>query len=109
MGSPTTWITPPEFDLGYDYIDVYDNGMHLQAWLTLPNGATLEAQFVALPDEETPGRFDFEYDSFMRSHVVYQMARDDVGAGTHYVRVKGKHYLYTLTCWAAPAPVYRKE
>ena len=104
MGSPTTWITPPEFDLGDDYTDVYDNGMHLQSWITLPNGVTLEAQFVALPDDETIDRFDGEYDAYVTTRERHRQVREDVGAGAHYVRVKGKPYLYTLVCWAAPAP-----
>lgn len=104
MGSHTTWIEPPEFDIGDDYHDVYDNGMHLQAWLSLPNGVTLEAQFVALPPDYEMFDHESERDDFARTRECHAQVREDVSACAHYVRIKGKPYLYTLTCWAAPAP-----
>lgn len=104
MGKATTWITPPEFDLGDDYLDVYDNDMHLQAWLTLPNGVTLEAQFIARQNDADAFDHESERESFAETRVRHKHVREDAGASAHYVRVKGKPHLYTLVCWAAPAP-----
>lgn len=104
MGTATTWITPPEFDLGNDYTDVYDNGAHLQAWLTLPNGVTLEAQFVRVTGVTESFDHESELEGFMETRMRHKLVREDVSAGAHYVRVKGKPYIYTLMCWAAPAP-----
>jgi len=106
MGSNTTWITPPEFDLSnVEVIDVYDNGMHLQSWIMLPNGVSLEAQFIALRDEdEDTFAHESELDDFLTTSRLHGQVRRDVSACAHYVRVKGRPHLYKLMCWPAPLP-----
>jgi len=90
----------PEFDLGDDYVDVHENGTHLQAVLKLPNGATLHAQFVADKWDSTSFYSSSNLRELLETRANHEAAWQDMAEDADLVKVKGKPYRYTLTCWS---------